>query len=107
MLRNLAFNVALLTISAAMLIASQVSMDNAHQISAEERALIAYENGCHMRDEGYPTKGCVILPSDFMFQQNVFPCAEDEALIYAPQFGPNRVGCMHVENGQLAIEVWE
>lgn len=41
------------------------------------------------------------------FSQRDFPCAEDEALVYAPQFGPDRVGCLHVENGELAPEVWE
>ena len=41
------------------------------------------------------------------FTQANFPCAEDEALVYAPQFGPDRVGCLHVEGGRLAPEVWE
>lgn len=44
--------------------------------------------------------------TDF-YSQSTFPCAEDEALVYAPQFGPDRVGCMHIEGGQLAPEVWE
>jgi hypothetical protein len=33
---------------------------------------------------------------DQMTQQS-FPCAEDEVLAYAPEFGPDRVGCLHVE----------
>ena len=41
------------------------------------------------------------------FDQRTFPCHEDEALIYAPQFGPDRVGCMHIEGGVIAPEVWE
>lgn len=40
------------------------------------------------------------------FSQRNFPCAEDEALVYAPRFGPDRVGCLHVEDF-LAPEVWE
>ncbi|AGK88014.1 hypothetical protein M041_gp05 [Mycobacterium phage Severus] len=31
------------------------------------------------------------------FDQRNFPCAEDEVLGYAPQFGPDRVGCIHIE----------
>ncbi|USL89211.1 hypothetical protein SEA_POOMPHA_81 [Mycobacterium phage Poompha] len=31
------------------------------------------------------------------FDQRSFPCAEDEVLGYAPQFGPDRVGCIHIE----------
>lgn len=31
------------------------------------------------------------------FSQDTFPCAEDEVLGYAPEFGPDRVGCIHVE----------
>ena len=32
------------------------------------------------------------------FSQALFPCHEDEALIYAPQFGADRVGCVNVED---------
>ena len=32
------------------------------------------------------------------FAQSSFPCHEDEALIYAPQFGADRVGCVNVED---------
>lgn len=28
------------------------------------------------------------------FDQDRFPCAEDEYLGYAPQFGPDKVGCI-------------
>ncbi|AFQ97390.1 hypothetical protein FGG47_gp10 [Mycobacterium phage Rebeuca] len=31
------------------------------------------------------------------FDQRNFPCAEDEVLGYAPEFGPDRVGCIHIE----------
>jgi hypothetical protein len=31
------------------------------------------------------------------FSQRDFPCQEDEVLGYAPQFGPDRVGCIHIE----------
>ena len=30
--------------------------------------------------------------------QEAFPCEEDEVLGYAPEFGPEHVGCMHVES---------
>jgi hypothetical protein len=29
--------------------------------------------------------------------QTEFPCAEDEVLGYAPQFGPDHVGCIHTD----------
>ncbi|ASD53623.1 hypothetical protein PBI_LUCKY2013_232 [Mycobacterium phage Lucky2013] len=29
--------------------------------------------------------------------QSEFPCQEDEVLGYAPQFGPDEVGCIHVD----------
>ena len=31
------------------------------------------------------------------FDQRSFPCQEDEVLGYAPEFGPDRVGCIHIE----------
>lgn len=31
------------------------------------------------------------------FSQRNFPCQEDEALLYWPTFGPDKVGCMNVE----------
>ncbi|QHB38020.1 hypothetical protein KIY71_gp85 [Mycobacterium phage Cintron] len=31
------------------------------------------------------------------FDQRSFPCQEDEVLGYAPQFGPDRVGCIHID----------
>jgi len=31
------------------------------------------------------------------FNQRNFPCNEDEVLGYAPTFGPNRVGCIHID----------
>ncbi len=30
------------------------------------------------------------------FDQRNFPCQEDEALMYAPTFGPDKVGCIHL-----------
>ena len=35
------------------------------------------------------------------FDQSSFPCQEDEVLGYAPQFGPDRVGCIHID--QIAV----
>ncbi|BBC53798.1 hypothetical protein [Mycobacterium phage PP] len=32
------------------------------------------------------------------FDQRSFPCEEDEVLGYAPEFGPDKVGCIHVDN---------
>ena len=32
-----------------------------------------------------------------VWDQRNFPCQEDEVLGYAPQFGPDRVGCIHIE----------
>ncbi|ATN89038.1 hypothetical protein [Acinetobacter baumannii] len=29
--------------------------------------------------------------------QSEFPCQEDEVLGYAPKFGPDQVGCIHVD----------
>jgi hypothetical protein len=37
-------------------------------------------------------------PSYDRFDQRSFPCQEDEVLGYAPQFGPDRVGCIPVED---------
>jgi hypothetical protein len=31
------------------------------------------------------------------FDQRSFPCLEDEVLGYAPEFGPDKVGCIHVD----------
>lgn len=33
-----------------------------------------------------------------VFDQRSFPCAEDEVLGYSPQFGPDKVGCIHVDD---------
>ncbi len=30
--------------------------------------------------------------------QRTFPCQEDEVLGYSPKFGPDQVGCIHVED---------
>ena len=32
------------------------------------------------------------------FSQESFPCEEDEALMYAPQFGHDNVGCVHLDS---------
>lgn len=32
------------------------------------------------------------------FDQRNFPCAEDEVLGFAPEFGPDRVGCIHIDD---------
>lgn len=31
------------------------------------------------------------------FDQKDFPCQEDEVLGYAPKFGPDRVGCINID----------
>ncbi|AVP41951.1 hypothetical protein SEA_JSQUARED_90 [Mycobacterium phage Jsquared] len=31
------------------------------------------------------------------FDQRAFPCEEDEVLGFAPEFGPDRVGCIHID----------
>ncbi|QGJ94850.1 hypothetical protein SEA_BLINN1_90 [Mycobacterium phage Blinn1] len=31
------------------------------------------------------------------FDQQDFPCQEDEVLGYSPEFGPDRVGCIHID----------
>ncbi|ARQ94640.1 membrane protein [Mycobacterium phage Journey13] len=31
------------------------------------------------------------------FTQADFPCEEDEVLGYAPEFGPDHVGCIHID----------
>lgn len=31
------------------------------------------------------------------FDQADFPCQEDEVLGYAPEFGPDHVGCIHID----------
>lgn len=31
------------------------------------------------------------------FAQDSFPCQEDEVLGYAPQFGPDNTGCIHID----------
>lgn len=33
--------------------------------------------------------------------QDTFPCHEDEVLGYDPSFGPDAVGCIHVEGDTL------
>ncbi|QGJ87979.1 membrane protein [Mycobacterium phage Killigrew] len=32
------------------------------------------------------------------FDQASFPCEEDEVLGFAPQFGPDKVGCIRVDS---------
>ena len=36
-----------------------------------------------------------LLPREYDWSQRNFPCQEDELLGYAPQFGADRVGCIH------------
>lgn len=31
------------------------------------------------------------------FDQRDFPCQEDEVLGYNPRFGPDKVGCIHID----------
>jgi hypothetical protein len=41
--------------------------------------------------------GAMLLAEPDGLSQQAFPCAEDEVLSYAPQFGTDRVGCLHIE----------
>ncbi|ASR86727.1 hypothetical protein SEA_HUTC2_86 [Mycobacterium phage Hutc2] len=41
--------------------------------------------------------GYAIDKASDAYSQKNFPCAEDEVLGYAPQFGPDRVGCIHID----------
>lgn len=36
-------------------------------------------------------------PPTVPFTQSEFPCQEDEVLGYAPEFGPDHVGCIHID----------
>lgn len=39
----------------------------------------------------------MLLAQPDQMSQASFPCQEDEVLTYAPEFGPDRVGCVHFE----------
>lgn len=39
--------------------------------------------------------------------QSEFPCQEDEVLGYAPQFGPDHVGCIHIEELATGPNAWD
>lgn len=44
------------------------------------------------------------------FDQSEFPCQEDEVLGFSPSFGPEHVGCIHIEDLALSVEIskiWE
>ena len=41
--------------------------------------------------------GAAMARGEFDMRQENFPCVEDEVLAYSPQFGPDRVGCLHIE----------
>ncbi|AGK86113.1 hypothetical protein SEA_KERBEROS_86 [Mycobacterium phage Kerberos] len=38
-----------------------------------------------------------VSASPTTFEQRDFPCQEDEVLGYAPEFGPDHVGCIHID----------
>ena len=42
--------------------------------------------------------GTGVIDAGDPFSQAEFPCQEDEVLGYAPQFGPDRVGCIHIDD---------
>lgn len=42
--------------------------------------------------------GAMALAQPDQYSQQSFPCQEDEVLTYSPQFGPERVGCVHYED---------
>lgn len=56
---------------------------NRHRITAAIAAIVAF--------------AAMFLAQPDVMSQDRFPCQEDEALAYAPQFGPDRVGCLHIE----------
>lgn len=39
----------------------------------------------------------VVVLADDAYSQRAFPCQEDEVLGYDARFGPDRVGCLHLE----------
>jgi Gene product 79 len=39
-----------------------------------------------------------LVHADTGTSQKSFPCKEDEVLGYAPQFGPDKVGCIHIDD---------
>ena len=43
--------------------------------------------------------GCaaMALAQPDVMSQEAFPCQEDERLGYAPEFGPDSVGCIYIE----------
>lgn len=38
-----------------------------------------------------------------VYSQDTYPCTEDEVLGFAPRFGPDKVGCIHID--ELSITV--
>ena len=46
---------------------------------------------------GFVAIGAMLLAQPDNMSQAAFPCQEDEALVYAPQFGPDKVGCINWE----------
>ena len=45
----------------------------------------------------FTATGALLVAVPDEMSQARFPCVEDEVLGYAPQFGADRVGCIHVE----------
>jgi hypothetical protein len=41
--------------------------------------------------------GLASAPTPNPYDQASFPCQEDEVLGYAPTFGPDHVGCIHID----------
>ncbi|AUX82477.1 membrane protein [Mycobacterium phage Pippin] len=44
------------------------------------------------------TPGWIASADPISFDQSSFPCQEDEVLGFSPEFGPDKVGCIHVDS---------
>ncbi|QCG76854.1 hypothetical protein SEA_RUTHERFERD_91 [Mycobacterium phage Rutherferd] len=44
------------------------------------------------------TPGWIASADPISFDQSSFPCAEDEVLGFSHEFGPDKVGCIHIED---------
>lgn len=47
---------------------------------------------------GIATGRTIAQQPDTPMTQEAFPCEEDEVLGYAPEFGSEHVGCIHIDN---------
>lgn len=56
-----------------------------------------YSNAVTFLVGAFVAAGAMALAQPDVMSQEAFPCMEDEVLSYAPQFGADRVGCIHIE----------